>query len=442
MKKLLISFALLLLPVVAFADGMSNRAEWRFSKSDKYKPKAAYLETGLYPTSDGIKEATLSFRHKGKLLKPMVNDKGYPSAESKKGDYWLLEVPTGGLESGTVVDIFLPFTGNEGERNNFVLEYRDGKKWIEVAQALSTTSLKHPLRLWKSFRLSRAIPEGKNLTIRLRQLEDKTITSAIASPSPHGQKPQVVIYDNKIPQDTLRMLFLGNSYTYYHTYPAIFKEIAWREGHYADCNIFISGGYTMKAHLANPHSMEQVDKGGYDYVMLQDQSILPTLNGTADDAGSAEQMTKMIKRVRKSSPDAKVSLEITWGRKFGNNNFGKYAKYIEKYPQFYSSYDAMQQRLMDVMTAEAEQNNAMLTPVGYAWQIVMHEREDINLYHKDNHHQSYAGSYLAAAVAYLTVYKQPFGNNAANCKLSPEIAAYLRSVAERVVLKGEKWGEK
>ena len=114
MKKLLISFALLLLPVVAFADGMSNRAEWRFSKSDKYKPKVTYLETGLYPTVDGIKEATLSFRHKGKLLKPAVNEKGYPSAESKKGDYWLLEVPTGGLESGTVVDIFLPFTGNEG----------------------------------------------------------------------------------------------------------------------------------------------------------------------------------------------------------------------------------------------------------------------------------------------------------------------------------------
>ena len=86
MKKLLISFALLLLPVVAFADGMSNRAEWRFSKSDKYKPKAAYLETGLYPTSDGIKEATLSFRHKGKLLKPTVNDKKFHNSNGNTKD--------------------------------------------------------------------------------------------------------------------------------------------------------------------------------------------------------------------------------------------------------------------------------------------------------------------------------------------------------------------
>ena len=129
-------------------------------------------------------------------------------------------------------------------------------------------------------------------------------------------------------QDSLRLLFIGNSYTYYHTYPLIFKEIAWREGHYADCNIFISGGYTMKAHLANKHSVEQVDKGGYNYVMLQDQSILPTLNGTAHDAGSSTYVGRMVKRVKESSPEAKVSLEITWGRRYGNNNFGKYEEYL------------------------------------------------------------------------------------------------------------------
>jgi hypothetical protein len=72
----------------------------------------------------------------------------------------------------------------------------------------------------------------------------------------------------------------------------------------------------------------------------------------------------------------------------------------------------------------------------------MHERPDILLYHKDNHHQSYAGSYLSAAVAYLTIYGEKFGENAANCKLDAATATYLRSVAERVVLDGEKWGKK
>ncbi len=442
MKKLLFSILTFALPLFALADGMNNRAEWRFSKSEKFKSSKVYLETGIFPNIEGIKGSGISFYHKGKRVVSSLNEKGFPTAKSVAGDYWLINVPVEALDAGTVVDVFLPYTGTAGSRNSFVLEYRDGKKWVEATTTLSTTSHKHPIRLWKSVRLTRPIKKAGSVALRLRQTDKSEVDFSIAGLSPRGQRPQVVIYDNRVPQDTLRMLFIGNSYTYYHTYPAIFKEIAWHEGHYADCNIFISGGYTMKAHLANPHSMEQVDKGGYDYVMLQDQSILPTLNGTADDAGSAMQMTKMIIRVRESSPAAKVLLEITWGRKFGNNNFGKYEKYIEKYPHFYSSYDAMQQRLIDVMTAEAAHNDALINPVGLAWQIVMHERPDINLYHTDNHHQSYAGSYLAAAVAYLTIYKQPFGNTPADCKLKPEIAAYLRSVAERVVLKGEKWSEK
>lgn len=101
----------------------------------------------------------------------------------------------------------------------------------------------------------------------------------------------------------------------------------------------------------------------------------------------------------------------------------------------------MQNRLIEVVTAEAKQWGTMVTPVGLAWQIVMHERPDIVLYHTDNHHQSYAGSYLSAAVAYLTIYGEKFGSNPANCKLDAPTAEYLRSVAERVVLGGEKWNE-
>ena len=442
MKRLLLQLVVLLLPLSAIAEGLGGRAEWRFSKK-KSAASESYLASGVYPSSVGVKGACLSFYHKGKLAKPELNEKGCPTAQSVKGDYWLLEMPTSKrLESGTVVDLFLPVVGNKDERNTFVLEYRDGKRWKPASTLLTTVEPKHPYRLWQSVRFERSFEAGEFVQLRLKQCDKKSVQSTIACPSPHGQQPQMAIYNNAMPRDTLRMLFLGNSYTYYHTYPVIFKELAWSEGHYADCNIFISGGYTMKAHLNNPHSMEQVDKGGYDYVMLQDQSILPTLNGTADDAGSAKYVARVVKRAFASSPKAKVMLEITWGRRYGSNNFGKYEKYIAKYPHFYADYDAMQNRLIEVVTDEADACGAGITPVGYAWQIVMHERGDINLYHTDNHHQSYAGAYLSAAVAYLTVYGQPFGDNPSNGKLDSQTAAYLRSVAERVVLKGEKWQEK
>ena len=439
MKRFILLFVALALSTSLLAQELNNRAEWQFSKNKGYKPAKCYLETGIYPPKVGIDGAGISFYHNGKVATPALNDKGYPTATSACGDYWLFEVPVKQNVKGLVVDAFLPFTGNEGEQNNFVLEYKDGKRWVEAEKCSSSESYKHPERLWQSVRIAR---KCNSVALRLRQTSRGEVKFSIANPSSQGQHPQIVIYDNAVPRDTLKVLFLGNSYTYYHTYPVIFKEMAWREGHYADCDIFISGGYTMKAHLENEFSARKVRKGGYDCVMLQDQSVLPLLNGTAYDAGSSRYVGLMVENVKKYSPNAKVSLEITWGRRFGNNNLGQYEKYAELHPEFFASYDAMQNRLIEKIAETAAEHSTLITPVGVAWQIVMHERPDILLYHKDNHHQSYAGSYLSAAVAYLTIYGEKFGENAANCKLDAATATYLRSVAERVVLDGEKWGKK
>ena len=441
MRHLYLIILTLAASLSAVAQEFTTRAEWQFAKNADNPNLINFTNTGLYP-AQGQAGSTLSFWHKSKrLASGLVDKNGFPAAEADKGDYWLFELPVDGGQKGLVADFYLPFFSDEGQRNNFVLEYCDGGRWRKAVDCRSTTSHKHPERLWQAVRLKKSAKGGK-LQLRLRRVEKGSVAATIASPSARGQYPHIAVYAPASQRDTLSILFLGNSYTYYHNYPMIFKEMAWNEGHYADCKIFISGGYTMKAHLANPHSCEKVDMGGYDCVMLQDQSVLPMLNGTADDAYSTEYLAQMVERVKKSSPEAKVFVEITWGRRFGNNNLGKYEGYADKYPQFFENYDAMQSRLSEVITAEAAHCGIGLNPLGYAWQIVMHERPDIALYHTDNHHQSYAGSYLAAAVAYLAIYGEKFGSTPANCKMDAETAAYLRSVAERVVLGGEKWGEK
>lgn len=443
MRKIIATIIALTTVATAFAiEG--KRAEWVLRKADaKNKVATEFLETGVYPATTG--NGALSFVHKKQVTKGAINEKGAPYAESVKGDYWLFEMTATGIEAGCVVDFWTQINSEPvNESHRFAIEYRDGKRWLPVrtldsdgSNYATTTSNKHPRRFWNAVKLSKTPKDGK-IAFRVRQVEDKPLKVTVHNPSSRGQLNQIIRYDKVEVRDTVKYLFIGNSYTYYHTYPMIFKEIAWHEGHYADCNIFISGGYTMKAHLANKYSREAVAKGGYDYVFLQDQSILPTLIGTADDAGSVEQMQKMVDNVLKYSPKAKPIIEITWGRKHGNNAFGKYKPLLEKYPQFYTDYEAMQARLIEVVTAEAEAVGADLSPVGVAWRIVRRERPEIELYWRDAHHQSYAGSYLAAAVAYQVIYRTPFGKSAANAKLDPETATYLRSVAERVVLNNEK----
>ena len=194
----------------------------------------------------------------------------------------------------------------------------------------------------------------------------------------------------------------------------------------------------MKKHLTFEPTRLAVEAGGYDYAFLQDQSYERIFSGTEDDYGSLQGMTDLVAYVRAHSPKTNIVISLTWGRKHGDNHLRKQDKpLVKKYPSFFTDFDAMQARLNEVVDIEAKSVDAMIAKQGPAWQIVRRERPDIELFVKDGSHPSYTGSYLAAAVSYLTIFKQPFGDNPWNGNLDAETAKYLRSVAERVVLKGE-----
>ena len=71
------------------------------------------------------------------------------------------------------------------------------------------------------------------------------------------------------------------------------------EGHYTDCWMTEKGGWTMTKHMVYEPTVEAVEKGGYDYVFLQDQSYERVFSGTEDDYGSLKGMTDIAAWVRK-----------------------------------------------------------------------------------------------------------------------------------------------
>ena len=212
-----------------------------------------------------------------------------------------------------------------------------------------------------------------------------------------------------------------------------------REGHYTDCRMTYVGGYTMAKHLAYQPSLDAIEAGGYDYAFYQDQSYERVFTGTEDDYGSLKGMEEIVALTRKHSPAVKPIIALTWGRKHGDNHLRKQdLPLVEKYPMFFLDFGSMQARLNEVVELEAKSVDAMIAAQGPAWLVVRRERSDIELFVKDGSHPSYAGSYLAAAVSYLTIFGEPFGANPSDGRLDAETAKYLRSVAERVVLKGER----
>ena len=379
------------------------------------------------------KKATLTTGNKKKT---------YPAAENtRKGDYWLMSVLVQNIKAGTAVDLWFPFIAEPADdRYAFAFEYLDGKAWKPVCQAdkkgencYSSKSDKWPNFLWKTIRLENEIKNG-NLLIRLRHC-DKTVTKSTLYGSGSSTAPKVVVLGDKKPSDVTRVLFIGNSYTYCNLYPMMLKEIAWHEGHELDCGYYTHGGYTMKQHLADQVSRQAVEEGGYDYAFLQDQSLSALRIGTSVDKNVVGNMGKMMARIKEYSPNAKCIIEMTWGRRDGNNSTKSKGvqDLVAAHPEFFTSYEAMQRVITANASAMAQELGSGLSPVGVAWEIVRRERPDIELYTKDGSHPSYAGSYLAAAVGYLTLFKEPFKADT-QVRLDPEVAKYLRSVAERVVL--------
>lgn len=79
--------------------------------------------------------------------------------------------------------------------------------------------------------------------------------------------------------DSVRVLFIGNSYTHYHDLPEMVKQIASHAGMHEKMKIsstsFTPGGCTFKKHLENPELLKALGNGKWDFVILQEQSTAP-----------------------------------------------------------------------------------------------------------------------------------------------------------------------
>jgi hypothetical protein len=93
----------------------------------------------------------------------------------------------------------------------------------------------------------------------------------------------------------------------------------------------------------------------------------------------------------------------------------------------------MQAELRQSYLNLANQNSALVAPVGVAWWEAMKRVTLIELYNADQSHPAYTGSYLAACVFYGTMYRRsPLGLNWYG-SLDSTTATFLQTVAHDVV---------
>jgi hypothetical protein len=86
-----------------------------------------------------------------------------------------------------------------------------------------------------------------------------------------------------VAQNTLSVLFIGNSYTSYNNLPQLVQSLSTSAGKTLNIDSSIPGGYLMSSHLNDATTFAKISQGNWDYVILQEQSQIPTIEFYRDN---------------------------------------------------------------------------------------------------------------------------------------------------------------
>ena len=178
----------------------------------------------------------------------------------------------------------------------------------------------------------------------------------------------------------MRVLFIGNSYTYFNNLPEMVASLASSAGVKMETRMVARGGATLHQTWEMDDVRLVLHDGKWDFVVLQEHSQLgmSMVEGSqqVNEPDSFWETVRMyeseIRRVR-----AKTILYLTWARK---------------------SEPSQQAALNYAYMTIAQELGLTVAPVGMAWARVRESDPGVALHLQDGSHPTPSGSYLAACV--------------------------------------------
>lgn len=189
-------------------------------------------------------------------------------------------------------------------------------------------------------------------------------------------------------QKVHRVLFVGNSYTYYHSMPQLFAAISEHSlrGDVVETKFLGGGGATLKQHWDVGLVVEELKTSKWDYVVLQGQSMLGSDDLT--DPKSPTQFYAYAELLDReiAGSGAETIFFLTWSRE---------------------TLKDQQKYLNHAYTHIAKELGRKVSPVGFVWHA-LRDHPSLQLYEEDGSHPAIAGSYLAAMTLSATIFGAEF----------------------------------
>ncbi len=204
------------------------------------------------------------------------------------------------------------------------------------------------------------------------------VACAGAEPAPEAPMEPPATLGVPDPEAPIRVLFVGNSYTFSHDLPRVLEQIAavTPEGPAIKTKMVAEPGWTLQQHWEDRRALAEIRGGSYQWVVLQGHSL-----------STVEARERLIEYGRRfdsaiDEAGAQTVLFQTWARR----------ERPEMLEDVRVGYGAL-----------AAHTGAVVVPVGEAWAESWAAHPDIHLWHADGSHPSPAGTYLGAAAFYSAI---------------------------------------
>ena len=226
-----------------------------------------------------------------------------------------------------------------------------------------------------------------------------------------------------------RVLFIGNSYTAVNNLPQLTADCALSIG-FAGFPMEIAsstpGGTTFQVHTTNATSQSLINQGNWDYVVLQEQSQLPSFPDAQVAAECFPFAAALNEQILAADSCAETIFYMTWGRQNGD------ASNCASWPPV-CTYEGMDSLLNLRYRQMAIDNQAILSPVGALWKYIRTNYPEINLYAADGSHPSLEGTYAAACSMVSVIFRTDPTLITYSTTLNPVVAEKIRLAAQAVV---------
>jgi hypothetical protein len=192
------------------------------------------------------------------------------------------------------------------------------------------------------------------------------------------------------------------------------------------------GGMLVSGHVIDPTSNSKISQGTWDYIVIQEQSQIPTIDFYRyNDMYPA--MSDLKALAEQFNPCTKIITYMTWGRRFGGQQCDPPNTYCS--PVFVD-FNHMQDTLTSAYTEISDILNIQCAPVGVTWQNILNDTTLI-LHSNDNSHPNLDGSYVAALTIFSSIWKQPSSGIAFNAGITQSRALYYQQMSDNTIFNSQ-----